>query len=205
MMTKFDTIIFDLGGVLIDWNPRYLFKQFFVSHEAMEHFLSEVCTTDWNEMQDAGRSFSEATDILTREFPEYKNEIHMYYQRWIEMLGGPIHDTVQILSNLKDTQQYKMYALTNWSDESFPLALEMYEFLDWFDGILVSGAEKMKKPDPQIFELLIDRFGINREAAIFIDDNKKNIDAANNLGIRSLHFNSPAQCRAELLSLDIHV
>ncbi len=205
MMTKFDTIIFDLGGVLIDWNPRYLFKHFFVSQEAMEHFLSEVCTTDWNEMQDAGRSFSEATDLLISEFPEYKNEIQMYYQRWAEMLGGPIHDTVQILSSLKDSQQYKMYALTNWSDESFPVAYEMYEFLHWFDGILVSGAEKMKKPDPQIFELLMDRFDINRDAAIFIDDNKKNIDAASNLGILSLHFNSPAECKSELLSLDIHV
>ncbi len=204
-MKKFDTIIFDLGGVLIDWNPRYLFKHFFVSHEAMEHFLSEVCSTDWNEMQDAGRSFSEATDILISEFPEYKNEIQMYYQRWVEMLGGPIHDTVQILSSLKESKKYKMYALTNWSDESFPLAFKMYEFLHWFDGILVSGAEKMKKPDPQIFELLLDRFDINREAAIFIDDNRKNIDAAINLGIMSLHFNSPEQCRSELLSLNIHV
>lgn len=204
-MKKFDTIIFDLGGVLIDWNPRYLFKHFFVSHEAMEHFLSEVCSTDWNEMQDAGRSFSEATDLLISEFPEYKNEIQMYYQRWVEMLGGPIHDTVKILSALKDSKSYRMYALTNWSDESFPLAYEMYEFLHWFDGILVSGAEKMKKPDPQIFELLLDRFDINREAAIFIDDNRKNIDAAINLGIMSLHFNSPDQCRSELLSLNIHV
>lgn len=204
-MKKFDTIIFDLGGVLIDWNPRYLFKHFFVSHEAMEHFLSEVCSTDWNEMQDAGRSFSEATDLLISEFPEYKNEIQMYYQRWVEMLGGPIHDTVKILSALKDSKSYRMYALTNWSDESFPLAYEMYEFLHWFDGILVSGAEKMKKPDPQIFELLMERFDINREAAIFIDDNRKNIDAAINLGIMSLHFNSPEQCRSELLSLNIHV
>ncbi len=204
-MTKFDTIIFDLGGVLIDWNPRYLFRHFFVSHEAMEHFLGEVCTTDWNEMQDAGRSFSEATDILTNEFPEYKNEILMYYQRWKEMLGGPIHDTVQILTTLKDSQQYKIYALTNWSDESFPLAYEMFEFLPWFDGILVSGAEKMKKPDHQIFELLLERYGINRETSIFIDDNKNNINAASNLGIQSLHFKSPAQCRSELLSFNIHV
>jgi 2-haloacid dehalogenase len=204
-MAKTDTIIFDLGGVLIDWNPRYVFRHVFVSNEAMEHFLTEVCTTDWNEMQDAGRSFAEATDLLTDKFPEYKNEIRMYYQRWKEMLGGPIHETVEILSALKNSGQYKLYALTNWSDESFPIAYEMYDFLHWFEGILVSGAEKMKKPDPRIFELLVERYSINKETAIFIDDNKNNVAAACELGIRSINFKSAEQCQAELLTYEIFV
>ena len=204
-MVKTDSIIFDLGGVLVDWNPRYVFRHVFVSNEAMEHFLAEVCTTDWNEMQDAGRSFAEATDLLIDKFPEYKNEILMYYQRWKEMLGGPIHETVELLSELKNSGQYKLYALTNWSDESFPLAYEMYDFLHWFDGILVSGAEKMKKPDPRIFELLVERYSINKKTAIFIDDNKNNVKAACELGIRSINFKSAEQCQAELLSFEIYV
>lgn len=204
-MIKIDTIIFDLGGVLIDWNPRYVFRHVFVSNEAVEHFLSEVCTTEWNEMQDAGRSFRDATDLLMDKFPEYKHEILMYYQRWKEMLGGPIHETVEILSELKNSGQYKLYALTNWSDESFPVAYEMYDFLHWFDGILVSGAEKMKKPDPRIFELLLERYSINKEKAIFIDDNKNNVRAASELGIRSINFKSAEQCQSELLSFEIYV
>ena len=202
-MADIDTIIFDLGGVLIDWNPRYVYKKAFVTKEAVEHFLADICTSEWNEEQDAGRSFEEATSLLISEFPHYTHEISMYYGRWKEMLGGHIEESVQTLSKIRDSGQYKLFALTNWSDESFPLALDIFHFLHWFDGILVSGAEKMKKPDPVIFELILDRYNIDRTKAIFIDDNIKNIHAAEKLGLKSIHFTSPEQLNSELLSLDI--
>ncbi len=205
-MDKIDTIIFDLGGVLIDWNPRYLYKDRFVTDEAMEYFLTEICTTQWNEQQDAGRSFEDATRVLVDEYPHYTKEIVAYYGEWINMLGGPIQLTVEMLSKLKSTNKYKIVALTNWSSESFPIALEMYDFLGWFDGILVSGAENLKKPDHTIFELVLSRYDIDRAKAIFIDDNTNNYEAATSLGIKSIHFLNPDQCLrdlSELLDLDL--
>lgn len=198
MQKQFSTIIFDLGGVLIDWNPRYVFKQIFTTDEAVEHFLSSVCTNHWNEQQDGGRSFAEATEVLIAEFPHYSSEIAAYYGRWKEMLGGPIDATVNILRGLKDSQNFKLLALTNWSAESFPVALERYDFLSWFDGILVSGVEKMKKPDPQIYQLLLERYNVQPSEAIFIDDNIHNVHAARSLGIDALHFTGSEKCRSDL-------
>lgn len=197
-MNVYDTIIFDLGAVLIDWNPRYVYKKMFVTDDAMEYFLSEICTSHWNEQQDAGRSFVEATRLLTEEYPHYSKEIAAYYGKWVEMLGGPILPTVEMFAKLKESGKYKIVALTNWSAESFPIALGMYDFLHWFDGILVSGAENLKKPDPAIFELLLSKYDIDRSKAIFIDDNQKNFEAAIHLGIKSIHFQNPDQCRSEL-------
>lgn len=200
-----DTIIFDLGGVLIDWNPRYVYKQLYLTEDAMEHFLSEICTNSWNEKQDEGRSFQEATELLINNFPEYKNEIIAYYSRWKDMLGGPIHATVDIFSKLRDLNKYRIFALTNWSDESFPVALEMFDFLHWFDGIVVSGAEKLKKPDPDIFRVLFDRYNINSVNAVFIDDNHANIVAARQLGLNTIHFLSSEQCKHALSEYNIEV
>ncbi|MBK9734460.1 MAG: HAD family phosphatase [Saprospiraceae bacterium] len=200
-MLHFDTIIFDLGAVLIDWNPRYVYRKLFVTEYAMEHFLGTICTSQWNEQQDGGRSFVDATAILTSAHPQYQQEISAYYGRWKEMLAGPIQETVDILSELKNTGKYKLLALTNWSAESFPYALETYDFLQWFDGILVSGEEKMKKPDPAIFELLLSRYQVDREKAIFIDDNVHNVVASRNLGIETIHFKDPQGCREILNNL----
>lgn len=183
-----DTVVFDLGAVLIDWNPRYVYRKSFVTTDAMEYFLRHVCSSEWNEMQDAGRSFAEATAVLSSQFPEYATEIVDYYGRWEEMLGGPIDQTVELLYDLKQFGKYKLLALTNWSAESFPVALDRYEFLSWFDGILVSGEEKMKKPDPAIFHLLVERYDIKPATSLFIDDNIKNIDSAAELGFHCLHF-----------------
>ena len=197
-MGKIDTIIFDLGGVLIDWNPRYVYKQLFKTDDAVEYFLSEICTNHWNELQDGGRSFAEATHQLTEEFPHYTTEISVYYSRWEEMLKGTIHETVTLLSELKDSGKFRIYALTNWSAESFPIALSRYEFLHWFEGILVSGEENMKKPDHKIFHLMLDRYKIIKEQTIFIDDNHLNIEAAKEVGLQALHFIDSEQCRIDL-------
>ncbi len=198
MPNSIDTLIFDLGGVLIDWNPRYMYQHIFKTKDAMEYFLAEICTNHWNEQQDGGRSFEDATKILTSEFPHYTSEIAAYYSRWEEMLKGPIQNTVELLAEIKVSGKYKIFALTNWSAESFPVAVARYEFLNWFEGILVSGQENMKKPDHQIFNLTMERFKIEGSKALFIDDNPQNINAAKELGLHTIHFNDSEQCRHEL-------
>ena len=192
------TIIFDLGGVLIDWNPKYLYKNIFDNEQEMEDFLSTVCTPDWNEEQDAGRSIKKATETLVRQYPQHEENIKAYYTRWPEMLAGPIEGTVEILDRLKQFSGYKLYALTNWSTETFPIAKERYPFLNWFDGIVVSGEEKMRKPNPRFYKLLLERYGVKAGEALFIDDNKRNVDAARNLGIDSIVFTTPKELMTEL-------
>lgn len=200
MAGQIDTIIFDLGGVLIDWNPRYLYRQIFDTEADVEGFLRDVVTMDWNEEQDGGRSLAEATELLIKSFPQWEEEISAYYGRWEEMLGGPIESTVEILSHLRSQGTYRLLALTNWSSETFPIALERYDFLHWFEGILVSGLEQLKKPDPQIYQLLIDRYQLDLDCCVFIDDNKRNIDAAIVEGIDSIHFTNPDLLRTDLLN-----
>jgi len=203
MNNEIDAIIFDLGGVLIDWNPSYVFDQMFDDGEKKKHFFENICTPDWNEKQDAGRSLKEATEELVQKHPEWKEYIEAYYGRWKEMLGGPIHDTVEIFKQLKKTGKYKIYALTNWSAETFPVALELYEFLHWFDGRVVSGEEKMRKPFPEFYQLILDRFQLTPQETLFIDDNLRNAEAAKNLGIKTIRFQSPLQLKNELIELGI--
>lgn len=198
-----DTIIFDLGGVLIDWNPRYLYKKIFSDQEEMEYFLKEICTPDWNEEQDGGRSLAEATNMLLDKHPDYSEQIKAFYGRWTEMLGGPIEGTVEILKKLKAANTHRIYALTNWSAETFPVALERYDFLQLFEGILVSGTEKLKKPDPKIYELILERYKIKGEHALFIDDNLRNIKASIACGIQGIHFTTPAQLDLDLKTYKI--
>ncbi|WP_121353791.1 HAD family hydrolase [Flavisolibacter nicotianae] len=200
---KVNTLIFDLGGVLIDWNPAYVFDKLIDDEEKRRHFFRHICTSEWNEEQDAGRSLKEATQLLVDQHPEWQNEIEAYYGRWEEMLGGPIPETVEIFRELKESGRYKLYALTNWSAELFPVALRKYDFLHWFDGRLVSGEEKTRKPFPEIYQRILDRFAINREEAVFIDDNLRNAEAAQAFGIPTIRFQSPAQLREELKAREI--
>lgn len=200
---KIDAIIFDLGGVLIDWNPSYVFDKMFKDEEQKKHFFENICTSDWNEKQDAGRSLKEATEELVVKHPEWTKYIEAYYGRWEEMLGGPIHETVEIFKQIKESGKYKLYALTNWSAELFPIALERYEFLYWFDGRVVSGEEKMRKPFPEFYQLILDRFQLRIEETLFIDDNLRNAEAAEALGLKTIIFKSPSQLKEELAKLGI--
>lgn len=193
-----NTVIFDLGGVLIDWNPRYMYRKIFDDEKQMENFLSEVCDDDWNKAQDAGRPIAEANKSLIAKYPEWEKEILAFYDRWVEMLGGPIQETVDMLKTLHSRKEARLVALTNWSSETFPVAREMYDFLDLFEGILVSGEEKLVKPDPRIYELVLDRYDIDRSKAVFIDDNKDNIIASTNLGLEGWQFTSPGKLRGQL-------
>ncbi|GAB3542175.1 HAD-IA family hydrolase [Pontibacter brevis] len=200
-MTK--TIIFDLGAVLIDWNPHYLYRKIFNEEAEMLHFLENICTPDWNEEQDAGRSLEEATQLLVERHPEHEENIRAFYGRWDEMLGGAIEGTVEIFRELKESGKYNLYALTNWSAETFPIAQERYDFLGWFDGIVVSGTEKDRKPFDSFYHTLLNRFDVHPSEAVFIDDNLRNIKAAERLGIDSIHFTSPEALREELQKRNI--
>jgi len=202
---KINNIIFDLGGVLIDWNPDYMYKKIIQDENQRKWFLENICTSDWNEAQDGGRSIKEANKLLITSFPEYKELILAYYARWEEMLNGSIKGTVEIFRTLKSQQKHRIYALTNWSAETFPRALELFDFLHWFDGRVVSGEEKTRKPFKEIYDIIISRFNLIPTETIFIDDNLRNIQAAQSLGIISIHFQSPEQLRNELIDLNVLV
>jgi len=203
MKQKIKAIIFDLGNVLIDWNPKYVFDKLIEDEEKRKHFFENICTPDWNEEQDAGRSIKQATEELVKKHPDWKDAIEAFYGRWTEMLGGPINETVDILWKLKQSNHYKLYALTNWSAETFPVALGLYDFLHWFDGRVVSGEEKMRKPNPAFYQILLDRYQLKAEETLFIDDSLRNISAAEKLGIKSILFQSPQQLQVSLRALEI--
>ena len=203
-MAVIKAIIFDLGNVLIDWNPLHVFNDtYFDSLEKRDFFLNHICTMDWNEQQDEGRSIVEATIELIEKFPEWEQPIRDYYGRWTEMLGGPIVESVEIFRQIKESGKYKTYALTNWQAGLFDIALVRYNFLHWFDGRVVSGEEKMRKPAPEFYQLLLKRYDVKAEEALFIDDNLRNIKAAEALGIRSIHFQMAEQLKIELANLAI--
>jgi len=190
-------VVFDLGGVLIDWNPRYLYRQLIADEAAMELFLGEVCHSSWNEEQDRGRTFAAAIEEAVARHPAERALIEAYHHRWEEMLAGPIEGTVAVLAELKDAG-HELHALTNWSAEKFPIARGRYDFLTWFESILVSGEHGLIKPDPRIFELLLERIGHRAGDCIYIDDNPKNVEAAAALGFDAIRFDSPEQLRRDL-------
>ncbi|MDY9919162.1 MAG: HAD family phosphatase [Proteiniphilum sp.] len=185
-MKPLKNIIFDFGGVLIDWNPIYLYQEIFDKEEDMNYFLEHVCRYEWNVLQDAGRSLAEGTRVLQEQYPEYRKEIAMYYGRWDEMLGGIIEENVKLIKPLKE--KYNVYGLTNWSAETIPIAMERYDFFKDLDGMVVSGAEKIIKPDPQLYRILLERYGIQAGESLFIDDNYANIKTAQQLGFQTIHI-----------------
>ena len=195
--------VFDLGGVLLDWNPRHLYRKLFAGDEAaMEHFLATVCTHEWNRCQDAGRSFAEGGRLLTAEHPDKVELIDAYGARFDEMIAVPIAGMVEILAELRD-RGTPLYGLTNWSAETYQPARNRFAFLSWFRGILVSGEVGVIKPDPRIFEVLIERFAINPENAVYIDDVEANVAAAQSFGIHAIQFTTPARLRRELTRLGL--
>ncbi len=205
-MKKIDSIIFDLGGVLIDWNPEYVFLDVFKGdRQKMQWFFDNICTHDWNQNQDAGYPMAKATEDRVAMFPKHEEHIRMFYGRWEEMLGDSIKDTVTILEKLIKSPDYKVVALTNWSHETFPKALNKFDFLQWFEGIIVSGEEKTRKPFDDIYLLTLDRFNIKAEQSIFIDDNLENIEAANSLGINGIQFKRPEQLAQQLKKYNIRL
>lgn len=197
------TVVFDLGGVLIDWNPRHLYRKLFPGDEAgMEHFLANVCTSEWNVCQDAGRPFAEAYALLTADHPDKRHLIEAWGARFDEMMAGAIEDSVAILAELR-ARGTPLYALSNWSDETFPHAWKRFEFLHWFRHIVVSGRLKLIKPDPRIFRHLLESFQLEAQRTIFVDDARHNVEAAAALGMQAIHFTTPAALRASLEALRV--
>ena len=195
-MHNIKNIIFDFGGVLIDWNPIYLYSEVFDNEEDMHFFLENICKSEWNIQQDAGRSLAEATQLLQEQHPDYKNEIALFYDRWEEMLGGTFDENTKLIKPLKE--KYKVYGLTNWSAETLPIAMARYDFFADLDGIVVSGDEKLIKPDPKIYQVLIDRYDAKPEESLFIDDNIDNIVAAQKIGFQTIHFTDGVDLEKEL-------
>lgn len=203
--TSVDTVVFDLGGVLVDWNPRHLYRKVFNGDEAtMEAFLSGICNSAWNEQQDRGRPWAEAIDEAIALHPLHEPHIRAYRERWDEMLGGALEETVHVLNALHRSG-VRLLALTNWSAETFHVAEERFEFLEKFEGVLVSGREGMMKPEPEIFQLLIRRYGLVPSRTLFIDDVQKNVDAAVSQGMHAVRFVSAGQLHHDLKQFGLSI
>lgn len=184
------TVVFDLGGVLIDWDPRHLYRKMFDDAEEMERFLADVCNIDWILQLDGGLPFEEAVPILTAQHPHMSEFIEAYWKRWPEMIIGAVEGTVDILKALK-AKQTPLYVLSNWSVETWPHARDQFDFLDLFDGLIVSGFEGTKKPDSAIFDILLERYTLEAPDVLFIDDRADNIAAAQQLGFHAIQFSEP--------------
>lgn len=182
-------VIFDFGGVLMDWDPRYFYRTYFKDEEEMEYFLSNICTDDWNAEQDRGRPFEEGVRLLQAQYPQYAEPIQMFKDKWEYMLKGEFPESVDLLKQLKN-KGYGIYGLTNWSAETIPLVYAKYDFFQLFDGIVVSGEEKVIKPDPKIYRILLERYNLTAENTLFIDDNSANIETAKRLGVQTIVFDS---------------
>ncbi|RDI98156.1 HAD family phosphatase [Dyella solisilvae] len=202
MSRMVNTVIFDLGNVLIGWDPRRLYRQLIDDESQVEWFLREVCNSAWNEQQDAGRPWVEATAVLRRQFPEHAALIDAYHLRWEETLVGPIEGSVAVLAALKQ-RGVRLLALTNWSQETFPIARQLYPFLGWFEGIVVSGEERLVKPDLRIYQRLLDRYAVDPRTALYIDDSARNVIAAEALGMHGWLFRDADGLREHLLELGL--
>jgi 2-haloacid dehalogenase len=192
-----EAVVFDIGGVLLDWNPRYLYRDLFDDEDSMERFLGEVCTIEWHAAHDLGLPYAESCAALARRHPEQADLIWAWGRRSEDMIGGPITGTVEILSELL-AAGVPCYALTNMEAETYPLRRDRYDFMSWFDGTVVSSYERVAKPDPEIFHRLLGRFGLHAETTLLIDDSQRNVEAARELGMRAVRFESPTQVRGYL-------
>lgn len=195
-------IVFDFGGVLVDWNPRYLYETLFEDRQEMEYFLTHICSEAWNVQQDAGRSLAEGTRVLQEQFPEHKAMIRRFYDDWEVMLKSDIPQNTALLPKLNE-KNYRLFGLTNWSGETFPLALKRFSFFEAFEGIVVSGDEKMAKPDKEIFHLLLERYRLNAGNSVFIDDNIHNINAAKAIGFHTIHFSDGVNLEQQLKQMQL--
>ncbi len=202
-------VVFDFGGVLFDWNPQHLYRELIADAEERRHFLEHICSPDWNVQQDGGRTLVEGTEHLVRQHPQHEALIRAFYERWHEMLRGPLHEGVELLRELH-AQQVPVFGLTNWSAETFPYARDNHDFLQLFGDIVVSGDERCIKPDARIYQIALERYGrhlpdLQPQQLVFIDDVQKNIDACHALGWQGIHHVDAAQTRAQLRALGLPV
>lgn len=199
-----DTIVFDLGNVLIPWEPRWLFRKLLADEAAIERFLDEADFNRWNALHDAGQPFAVGIESHGAKFPHYRHLLQAYYERWEESVAPAFEESVGLLRELKGAG-LRVLALTNFSAETFPRARRLYDFLGEFEGIVVSGNEGLIKPDPAIYELLFKRYGVTPEHAVFIDDSAANVETARRLGMHAIHFTAPHLLRQHLRELALPV
>ncbi len=190
-------IVFDFGGVLVDWNPHYLYDKYFGSREKAEWFLNNICVYSWNIQMDGGKPFAEGVAELQAQYPEWSEAIAIYHTRWIEMMGGEIAGMADIVKRLKEAG-YGVYGLTNWSSETFPLVRDKYAIFKQLDGMVVSGEEHLLKPDAAIYKCLLERYNLQAEESLFVDDNADNVIGARNVGMKAVRFTSVAELEREL-------
>ena len=193
-------IIFDFGAVLVDWNPRYLFVPYFGDADKAEWFLTEICPYEWNAQCDAGRPIKDITEERVAEFPAWEKETRMYFDRWVDMMGGPIPGMEALVREYKQ-RGYGVWGLTNWSAETFPLVRDDYPVFKLLDGYVVSGEEKLLKPDARLYRVLLNRYGLKAEECVFIDDNPNNTAGAEAVGIKGIVFRGVEQLRKQLDAL----
>ena len=199
-MSKIKNIVFDFGGVLIDWNPRYLYRSYFGGdEEKMEWFLQNVCTYPWNIQMDGGKPFAEGVAELTAQHPEWAEAIGVYHTRWAEMIGGEVEGTASLIKRLK-AAGYRVFGLTNWSMETYPLIRDSYEVFSLFEGVVVSGEEHLLKPDEKIYRCLLERYSLEAAESVFLDDNADNVAGAEAVGMEAVRFVDAQQAEAELKS-----
>lgn len=187
--------VFDMGNVLVRWDPRNLYTRIFATQVEMEHFLTHVCTPEWNVAQDAGRSWEEAISLATAEHPKYAAEIRAFRERWFEMIGGPIEPNVALLRDLQ-ANGVPTYLISNVAADTLDVLTETFDFLGGFDGVVCSGTERMLKPEPEIFRLFLDRYGVKAQDCIFIDDSAANIATAKGLGFGTVHYGLGTDARS---------
>lgn len=203
MSSNITAIIFDFGGVLVDWNPRNLYQHYFPGQpQAMEDFLTEINFMEWNAQQDKGRSFAEGTTLLSKEFPQYTKLIRAYFENWEKSIVGQIDESVEILTALK-RKGFPIYGLSNWSAETFPIARKRYQVFELLDDYVISGDIKLIKPGREIFEYSLKKFGKTAQECLFIDDAQTNILTARELGFDTIHFATPSQLRAEITARNL--
>ncbi len=205
MNSKINTIIFDLGGVLVDWDPKNMYKKVFKTTEEMDWFLDNVCTFEWNMEQDGGRLIADAVDLKVKEFPEFEEQIRMFYDRWEEMFIGIFQKNIDVQQKLIANPNYSVYALTNWSGEKWERSLELFPFFNDFEGVIVSGKVKMRKPNDDIFQLILNRFNINPKTTVFIDDNLENTIASERNGLQTIHLKSTSNLKSELTNFGVEI
>jgi len=190
-------IIFDFGGVLIDWNPLHLYNKYFNDEAKAQWFIDNICKMDWNVQMDAGKPFSEGIAELTAQYPEWADAIAAYRQRWVEMIGGPIPGMLEFIQKLK-TAGYHVYGLSNWSWETLSTIIDDYPFFKELEGAIISGLEFVIKPYPEIYQLLLTRYNLKADECLFIDDNIANVHGAENVGIHGLQFVGIEQLEKDL-------
>ena len=201
-MSLITSVVFDLGNVLIDWDPRYLYRKLIPTETEVEWFLENICDEKWNAKHDAGYPFSDGIAEQSKKFPQYSELIRAWFSRWEEMLGDPLEEVVEVLSALKSSG-ISLYILSNWSAETYPVAETRFDFLHWFDGKVISGETGMIKPDPNIYKLLMKTYGLTPAKTVFIDDKSVNVEAANALGIHGIHYKNASKLRNDLGKLKL--